>query len=71
MGQDSELKLAGALLPDKQFELSEFQLKSAALDVGGTLALSADGLPSAFEILATINPGRTDVALPISGSELG
>lgn len=70
VGESAELRVAGALLPDKRFEISEFKLDSAALRLGGTLALSEDGLPEAFDVAGSISPvSGDDVVLPISGPE--
>ncbi len=66
----SELYVSGALLPDKRFEINRFHLKSAAMELSGTLTLSEDGLPEAFNVIGSIAPvDGPDVVLPISGAE--
>ena len=70
VGSSAELSVAGARLPDGRLELERFRLKTAALDLAGTLSLSADGLPEAFDIKGTIAAiDGPDVVLPIAGPE--
>ncbi len=70
VGGESELEVAGAVLPDKRFVLETFLLKSAALEMNGSLALSPDGLPESFDISAMLTPVEgSDVVLPIGGPE--
>ncbi len=69
-GGSSELRLAGAVLPDKRLNIEEFKVASAALDLSGALSLSGDGLPVEFDVKGSITAvDGADVVLPIGGSE--
>ena len=68
-GRDTRLQVEGQSRPDGALDLQTLDLRSAALDLSGTLALAPDGALGAARINGRIRPGlgAASVLLPLSG----
>jgi len=68
-GSDTRLQVRGQSDPDGAVALQQLDLRSAALDLTGTLALAPGGRLSAADVTGQIRPGlgAATVLLPMSG----
>ncbi len=67
-GPDTTLKLSGIKSPDGQLSIDALSIITRALNISGSLTLSADGLPKKFDLLAELaSSDRTPTILPLPG----
>lgn len=67
-GETSEIRVAGRTEATGRLVLDEMQVNTAALNLGGTLALGADGWPERFDLAGRIG-GEGQVRLPFGGAD--
>ncbi|WP_425098156.1 translocation/assembly module TamB domain-containing protein [Tropicibacter sp. S64] len=69
-GPEVGLKSRVSLFPDGRVEMDELSATAAALNLNGTFAIGADGLPERFRLDAVLrDPSGAPVLLPIAGTE--
>ncbi len=69
-GQSVALNTEVHLYPDGRTKLDNLYLNSAALNLKGNIAISADGVPENFDIkLHLADPGGDQILLPTSGGQ--
>ena len=67
-GPEVRLLAEGARAPDGSFDLPTFRLTARALDVAGSLAVAADGVPERFALNGRLGlPDGSPVLLPLGG----
>ena len=67
-GETSEIRVAGQAEASGRLVLDEMRVNTSALNLGGTLALGADGWPERFDLTGRIG-GAGRVRLPFGGAE--
>ncbi|MGY3438997.1 MULTISPECIES: translocation/assembly module TamB domain-containing protein [unclassified Marinovum] len=69
LGDAVQLRAEGARAADGAFDLSQLQLKAAALSLDGAARVGADGWPETFALDAVIAPPESNtVVLPLPGA---
>jgi translocation and assembly module TamB len=70
-GPDATLDLFGAFPAGGGTSIDKLAIETTELSLDGSLALAADGLPTAFELSGSIRPTRAEGALlPVGGTPL-